>query len=157
MKPQAYDVSDGPAHPKFALTQFTVDEFHSFWPGIEAMLDSVPHTWRHWTKEYIVACVENSILTVWGIGPPPKAVLIFFTSIHIYPTGRTFSVDWCGGHFERQMLPLIEATWMQYAQLQECNAVEIRGRAGWEPHLRTIGFSRDSVIWQRQLCDIRKH
>ena len=39
MASTAYDVSDAKVPPRFALTQFTVDEFFTFWPQLEEMLE----------------------------------------------------------------------------------------------------------------------
>jgi hypothetical protein len=92
------------------MTQFTVDEFFSFWPQLEKMLDTVPHTWRQWTKEYIVASVEAGRIQVWGIGHPPRATLVFFTIVNIYPAMKILGVEWGAGTFEDDMLPLLDAT-----------------------------------------------
>ena len=47
----SYDIVDRKA--ALALTHFTIEQVQEFWPQLEETLDRVPHTWRHWTKEYI--------------------------------------------------------------------------------------------------------
>lgn len=142
----AYDVETS-GKARFALTKFTWEEFEIFWPGIEEMLDSVPHTWKYWTKDYIRSAVEMGSIDVWGIGPPPKAVLIFFTQIGVYPARRVLLVPWGAGSFEPGMLGLLEATLTQYAQAAGCDSIEVRGRAGWDPHFKRIGMKREFVTW----------
>ena len=148
----AYDVSEGGTHaPRFAMTQFTVEEFFGFWPQLEEMLDSVPHTWRHWTKEYICQKVADNTMQVWGIGPPPRAVLIVFTTVNVFPTMKVLAVVWAAGSFTDDMLPLFEATFDNYARLNGCEEIEVRGRLGWEVKLRTVGFTRESAVWSRRV------
>jgi hypothetical protein len=142
-----YDMNTDGATAKFALSMFTFDEFQKFWPGIEEMLDCVPHTWKHWTKDYILSAVERETMQVWGIGPPPKAVLIFFTQVGIYPADRVLHVVWGAGHFDAAMLPTLEAALVQYAQTCECETIEVRGRPGWDPHFKSIGMKREYVTW----------
>jgi hypothetical protein len=155
MKTQAHDLSESLVSPKYSLTQLTVEEFHQFWPGIESMLDKVPHTWRHWTKDYIVSAVEVGALQVWGIGPPPIAVLTFFTQVGVYPAMKVLHIVWAAGTFHREMLPLMDASLTNYARLNECSAIEIRGRRGWNPHLKAIGFRRESENWMRPVQNVR--
>lgn len=146
-KTTTYDLNPDLQSAKFALTQFTWEEFESFWPGIEEMLDAVPHTWKHWTKEYIRESMYKGTMQSWGIGPPPKAVLIFFTMIGVYPADRVLHVAWGAGHFDPAMIPTIEAALINYAQLSDCDTVEIRGRAGWAPHFKAAGMKKEYVAW----------
>lgn len=143
----AYAMNRDNQSAKFALTKFTFEEFETFWPGIEEMLDHVPHTWKYWTKDYIRSAVELGALDVWGIGPPPKAVLIFFTQVAIYPAQRVLMIPWGAGNFDPGMLGLLEATLVQYAQLCGCTTIEIRGRLGWDPHFKAVGMKREHVTW----------
>ncbi len=140
---------------KFALAQFTQDEIESFWPGIETMLDAVPHTWRQWTKEWIRCAVEDGLIKVWGIGPPPNAVLIFFTQILTYPNGKILLVPWGAGSFDVEMSDLVYTTLFQYAKMNNCTSIEVRGRPGWEPFFRPFGFKREYVTWARPVPDMR--
>lgn len=148
-----WDFSKGKA--SFALTMFTFDEFEKFWPGIEDMLDKVPHTWKYWTKDYIRRAVENDMMQVWGIGPPPEAVLIFFTQVGVYPAARVLHVPWGAGHFDPEMLPTLEAALVNYAQLCECDTVEIRGRPGWDPYFKSVGMKREFSTWTYPVPNLR--
>jgi hypothetical protein len=151
MTQTSYDLSDCPKSPRFALTQFTVDEVQGFWTELEVMLDQVPHTWRQWTKEYIWSAIETGRLQVWGIGPPPQAILVFFTTVSVYPAMKILSVDWGAGSFHDEMLPLLEAGLTSYAQLNDCAEIEVRGRLGWEPKWKSIGMERQYSVWTRRV------
>lgn len=155
MSTQAYDLSESLTKPTFAITQFSVDEIISFWPKIEDMLDRVPHTWKHWTKEYIRerACLNG--IQVWAIGPPPDAVLILFTEVSVYPAMRVLNVVWAAGTFRKQMVPLLDATFTNFAKLNDCTMIEIRGRRGWLPHLRALNFQREAEVWSRRVPSMR--
>lgn len=142
-------------NPSFALTQFTVDEFTAFWPKLEEMLDLVPHTWRHWTKEYICSSAASNVIQVWGIGPPPNAVLVFFTQVSIYPVGRVLTLVWGAGSFDEEMLPLLLATMVNFAKMNNCTEIEMRGRRGWGPSLRSIGMKEEYVVWSIPVPDMR--
>jgi hypothetical protein len=150
----AYDLSGGGDElPKFALTQFTVEEFQKFWPQLEEMLDSVPHTWRYWTKDHIYQSVVNDMVQVWGVGPPPKATFVMMTTVNIYPSMKVLTAVWAAGMFDDGMIPLIDAAMTSYARLNNCGALEIRGRPGWDPKFRSVGFQREAMIWTRYLKD----
>jgi len=151
----SYDVSPRAAPPRYALTQFTVEEFQTFWPHIEEMLDQIPHTWRYWTKEYIYGSIVNGHMQVWGIGRPPKATFIMFTVINVCPAMRVLVVVWAAGAFEDEMLPLLEATFANFGRLNGCDEVEIRGRMGWEPKLKSLGFVRSASIWTRKIPSVQ--
>jgi hypothetical protein len=155
MKVQAHDLSQNIKTPKYSLAQLTVEEFYKFWPQISSMMDKIPHTWKQWTKEYVVAAVETGSLVVWCIGPPPDAVFVFFTQVSVYPVGRVLIVPWGAGTFAPDMLPLLDATLTQYAQLQDCVTIEIRGRDGWEKHFAPIGFKKECVTLSRSVPNMR--
>lgn len=132
---------------KLAVTHFTAEEFFGFWPEFERMLDSVPHTWKYWSKEYIQNAISNSTMQVWGVGPPPLATCIFLTQIGIYPSFRSLTILWAGGTFTEDMVPLLYAAWEHYANLNDCQEVEVRGREGWGPMLKRVGFKRQFSSW----------
>lgn len=150
---QAFDASETP--PRFALANFSPEEFQVFWPGIEDMLDKLPHTWRHWTKEWIYSSALSNVIQVWGIGPLPRAVFIFFTQINIYPSMRVLCVTWGAGHFDKKMLPLMHATLVNYAKLNDCSEISVTGRRGWEPLLRVVGMKREQVTWTLPVPNMR--
>lgn len=152
---QAFDMSDSPKHPKYALTQFSPEEFLAFWPKLEKELDRIPHTWRHWTKDYLQQAVLNNVVQVWGIGPPPNAILILFTQVSIFPAMRVLNVSLALGSLEDDMLPLLDATFVNYARLNDCREVEVRGRMGWDPHLKGVGYKRTDMVWTREVSSVR--
>jgi hypothetical protein len=147
----SYDVSGGQEVPKFALTQFSVEQFFGFWPQLSADLDKVPHTWKHWTKESICSEIAGGLTQIWGIGHPPQATLILFTAIKIHPALKVLSITWALGGLEDDMIPLLEATFMNFAQLNECDEVEVHGRPGWEAKLKPLGFRKDAVVLSRRV------
>ena len=155
MSQTSYDLSAKTTVPKFAMTQITVEEFQKFWPRLEEMLDCVPHTWRYWTKDHIYQSIANDAVQIWGIGPPPKATFVMLTSVNVYPAMRVLTAIWAAGTFEDEMIPLIDATMTSYAKLNGCEMLEIRGRPGWDPKFRSVGFKREALIWTRPLNNSR--
>lgn len=149
MSQTAFDVPSGGEPPKLALTLFTPEEFERFWPELEKMMDTVPHTWRHWTKESVCLAVAQGTIQVWGIGKPPEATLIVFTMINVYPALRVLSVVWAAGHLEEGMVPLLNATFENYGVMNGCTEIEIRGRPGWGPGLKKLGYSTPVRVWTR--------
>lgn len=154
---QSYDLTHSPTEPSFALAQFTVEETMKFWPGIEEMLDRVPHTWKYWTKDWIREAIALGSLQVWGIGPPPKAVFVFFTQVAIYPNGKVLLVPWGAGSFDPEMMGLLHATLVNYAKVQDCTTIEIRGRPGWEKYFTGVGMKREHVTWTLPVPNMRVH
>jgi hypothetical protein len=151
----SYDLSDAHTAPRYALTMFTVEEFQKFWPNLEEMLDQLPHTWRRWSKDSIYQSIVNDAMQVWGIGPPPKATFILFTSIAVHVTMKVLVVVWAAGTYEDDMLPLLDATFTNYARLNGCAEIEIRGREGWERKFKSIGFKREAVVLTRPVKNDR--
>lgn len=155
MKIQSHDVSENFQVAKYTLAQLTVEEFYNFWPNISSMMDKIPHTWKYWTKDYVLSAVEGRSLVVWCIGPPPDAVFVFFTQIAVYPVGRVLTVPWGAGSFYADMVPLLDATLTQYAQIQECFEIQVRGREGWGKHFEPIGFKRGTTLLTRAVPNMR--
>lgn len=155
MKIQAHDVGDDPTNPRYCLAQLTVEEFYKFWPHISEMMDDVPHTWRYWTKDYVTASVEMGSLVTWVIGPPPDAIFVFFTQIAQYPVGKALTIPWGAGTFREDMLPLLDATLTQHAQMNDCFEMQVMGRAGWEKPFEPIGFKKTTTILTRPVPNTR--
>lgn len=155
LKKQSHDLSQTMGVPKYSLAQLTIDEFYMFWPFISSMMDKIPHTWRYWTKDYVYSAVEVGSLVVWGIGPPPDAIFVFFTQIIQHPVGKVLTVPWGAGTFRNDMLPLLDATLTQYAQMTDCFEIEVRGREGWMKHFEPIGFKRTTTILSRSVVNMR--
>lgn len=150
---ESFDLT--PSGSGLGVSQFTYSEFIEFWPKLEKMLDTVPHTWKHWTKESIYRTIELGEAQIWGAGPPLKAVLILMTTISTYPAMKVLNIVWAAGHMPPGMFPVLDATFVNFAQLNDCTAMEIRGRMGWGPHLKKLGFEQDAAIWSKPIQSMR--
>jgi hypothetical protein len=95
--------------------------------------------------------IVNDMIQVWGIGPPPKATMILMTSVNIFPSMRVMTVLWCAGTFDDAMIPLVDATFTNYARLNDCSEIEVRGRLGWESKLKQVGFLHEASIWTKKV------
>lgn len=137
------------------VAQFTVEEMTRFWPELERMLDAVPHTWRHWTKEWIAESIVEERIQVWGVGPPPKAVFVLFTQIMVLPAMKVLNITWAAGHMPPKTFEVLDETFTAYAKLTGCDEIEVRGRRGWHPHLRRLKFRRDADVWTRPVMNVR--
>lgn len=155
MAQSAYDVGGTGETARFIMAQFTPEEFTDFWPELERALDRIPHTWRHWTKEYICDCIMTHRMQIWGVGPPTQAELILFTTIHVLPAMKILVIPLALGKFDDEVLPLLDATFTNYAQLNGCGEIEIRGRAGWWPKLKQLGFTHESAVWVRPVSNCK--
>ena len=147
----SYDLGDTWGPPRLALSQFTVEEVRRFWPQLEEMLDQLQHTWRYWTKDNIYQALMRGQLQMWGVGPPPRATLILLTSVDVYSAMKVLTVVWAAGTFDDKMIPLVDATFEDYAQLNGCDEIEVRGRLGWTAKLRPIGFRSETVTYVRKV------
>ena len=147
MSATSYDLNDTMDAPRFVMSLLTVDEFTRFWPQIESMLDTVPHTWDRWTKEFIYERVAEDKMQVWGIGPPPRMIFVFITTVCIFPAKRVLSVEWGAGSFEPGMLPLLKETLSNYGRMNGCSELEVKGRRGWGPMFKSIGMEHKHEMW----------
>jgi hypothetical protein len=154
-KEQSYDLSRDGHTAHYAMTLFTPEEFFNFWPKLEVMLDNLPHTWKNWTKDYIQNAVSVGTLQCWGVGPPPNAVLALLTSVNVYPATKVFHVCWAAGSFEVGMVPLMDATFVNYALLNGCSRIETQCRPGWRNALSAAGYSREAEIWSKDIHTLR--
>ncbi len=157
MKGKHYHEVDKRGKAKYTVALLTADEFVRFWPQIDAMLDTVPHTWKHWTKDFIYQSVMNTTMQVWCVGPNHTATCVFFTQVAILPATRVFGVVWSGGEFRDETIPLLETAWEGYAREQDCTEVAVYGRVGWESKLKPLGFKRESVVWTRPVVNRKVH
>jgi hypothetical protein len=136
------------------MTQFTVEEFFKFWPQLEVMLDSVPHTWRRLTKDHICQTIANDMMQIWGIGRPPRATLILLTAVNIYPAMKVLNVLWAGGHLDDEMVALIDSTFEDYARLNGCAEVALPcARPGWDKFAKKFSYKREGIAFFRPVYD----
>lgn len=141
-------------HPTFDMREkvqvglFTPAEIDLYWPQIEHMLNSVPHTWEGYSVAFFHESVKNGNVQVWGAGKEGSVFLVYFTNIMLYPAKKTLQVGWAGGKIEN-FLPAINASLEQFAKEQDCDEVEILGRAGWEKLMMPFGFRKRAVYISR--------
>lgn len=154
---QGYDLSNTVAGPKFAITQFSYEEFLSFWPVMKKELDTIRPMWRHWTEDHILTAMATQELTLWGCGSPPNAEFVFFVEVHVYPAMRVLTIPLAFGKFNPETMPLMDATMEQYARVQGCDEIEIRGRSGWGPEFKKLGFTETSRVWTRPVTNLRNN
>ena len=70
------------------------------------------------------------------------------TQIHSYPLGRVLRVWLAGGRWDELVKALPHAD--AYARSQECVAVEVEGRPGWERLLK--GYQKRRVLLVKELA-----
>lgn len=139
----------------YGVSQFSYRQFVEFWPKLEKLLDAVPHTWKYWNKEYIYRSVVSGGIQIWGAGPPPNAVLILMTTINTYPEMKVFNVVWAAGNMPDGVLDVVDETFVQFARMQECEYIEIRGRRGWHPFMKAHGYKREAEVWTKKIPEMR--
>lgn len=144
----------GSAHSMALIENGDLDRF---WPGVSGMLDKIPHTLGHMTKEEIEFGVFNGTFQLWGVGPQPNAIFILMTAISHYPSERILVVMWGAGTFRKSMIPVLDATLTSYAKIQGCGGIEIHGRRGWMRVFADIGFKEEKVILSRPVTYERMH
>lgn len=152
---QGYDIKKG--RTRFAITQFSYEEFLSFWPKLQKELHTIRPMWRHWSEDYILTAMATGELNFWGCGSPPNAEFVFFTQVHVYPTLRVLTIPLAFGKFTPEITPLVDATMESFARIQGCDEIEIRGRPGWVSEFRKIGFKEVSRVWVRSVSDMRNN
>ena len=126
-------------------------DLERFWPGVNGMMEKIPHTLGHFTAQEIQAAVYNGHMQLWGCGPRPDATLMLLTNFAFYPSKKVFQVGWGAGTFKDAMLPVLDATLNNFAAMHGCEVIEIHGRAGWMKKLAKIGFKQSKVVLSRQV------
>lgn len=129
------------------------DQFEQFWPGISEMMDKIPHTWEDLTKESIYARTENSSLQVWGVGCGDALLMVLFSQIAVFASGRALQIIWGAGQgrvFESAG-DVVDAAMESFAKDQHCSRIDVIGRGGWEKVLAKRGFKRSAVVLSRRV------
>lgn len=152
---QGFDLTKGSS--RFAIAQFSYEEFLSFWPKMQRELHTIRPMWRHWSEEYILTATATGELNLWGCGSPPNAEFVFFTQVHVYPAIRVLTVPLAFGKFRPEMMPLMDATMENFARIQGCDEIEIRGRPGWMKEFAKIGFKETARVWTRPVSNLRNN
>jgi hypothetical protein len=126
-------------------------DLERFWPGVDGMMQKIPHTLGHWTREEIRAGVYAGHFQLWGCGPRPDATFMLLTNIAYYPSKNILMIGWGAGSFKKEMLPVLDATLNNFADMMNCSEIEIHGRQGWVKALASIGFKQSKVVLSRQV------
>jgi hypothetical protein len=122
-----------------------------YWPMIWKQISAVPHTWTHWTEDYIHASCFDGTFQIWAAGTREKIELIIFTQIVYYPIGKVLQCVWAGGNNLEKLLPLLDATITKFAAMNGCKRGEVVGRAGWGKVLREFGFTEQSCVFSKPI------
>jgi hypothetical protein len=129
-----------------------VDHIQQLWKNISEMLEKVPHTWREWTMESLYERAMNGNIQVWGIGPPHGHKAFMFTQLARFPAMRILEVIWfCGEGALEDGLDILDAVGTRFAQIQECDRIDIMGRQGWKPFAEAHGFKLSRVVYSRDV------
>lgn len=126
-------------------------QFDHYWASIEGMMDRVPHTWQDITKSEVIARVHGDSLQVWGVNDDEAIVMVLFTQIAVYSTGRVLQVIWGAGQGSIFEIAgdAVDASFEWFAKTRECHRIDVIGRGGWEKVLRDRGFTRSAVVLSR--------
>lgn len=141
--------------PQMSLLE--ADDIYRWWPHITEMLESVPHTWEHWTIEEFEAQALAKHIQVWGVGLDSTISLVLFTQVAVYPSMRTLQVIWAGGSFAPAMIPILDATLCRFGELQGCAKLEVLGRVGWERMFKDWGMRRTSIVLSKPIRKMREN
>jgi|SRR5262245_11265036 len=123
-------------------------DFH--WPRIEQELDTVKHIWAHrYTKEALFEAIARQMMQLWVVGEDDRYHLVVVTQIQDFPIGRILQVVLAFGNQFEKYLPTLDATLDRFAQIQECQEIEVIGRDGFQKLLAGRGFARKSIVLSR--------
>lgn len=117
------------------MDDFDVVEWERCKPLLAAALDG-------WTLDSVEQEIRVGRAQFW-----PMAHSAVVTQIHSYPLGRVLRVWLAGGRWDEivRYLPSADA----YARAQDCVAVEVEGRPGWERLLE--GYEKRRVVLVKEL------
>jgi hypothetical protein len=99
---------------------------------LQAALDASPL--RTHTLEHVRLGIHHGTAQLW---PGPNSALV--TEMTTYPTGlKTLSIWLAGGNLDE----ILDTYWAieKFAEKQDCSAVEVKGRRGWAPVMKQLGF-----------------
>lgn len=144
--PRAVDVGAG-----IVLEMIEGPLLEQYWPHIWKQMQTVPHTWTHWTPDFIYSACRDGTFQVWGAGTPEKIKLIVFTQLVFYPIGKVMQTVWAGGNSLDECLPILVATLERFGSMNDCKFSEVVGRPGWGPKLKGYGYKERTVIFAKPL------
>lgn len=127
------------------------EEFDRWWPDIQRVMDTVPHTWEHHTKEEIYFRAMNDTLQVWAVGDA-AIKMILFTQVASFATKNVLQVIWASGLGElEEKIDAIAAALEYFAKLNRCSEVDVIGRPGWGKVLKRLGFKRTAEVFTMKI------
>ena len=134
------------------------ENFEKWWPDIAREMDTISHLWDiWWTKESLHDSVLCGAVQCWGAGTDDNLELLVFTMLNAYPSGNILRFALIFGKHLDQYLPLLDATFEDFARQVGAKMMQVDGRAGWEPRLRKLGFGRRQITMFRDVPDTRRH
>lgn len=141
-----------------AITQLRGEALDKWWPQICEQLDTIPHTWeRWWTKEALYNAIQMGWSQCWASCVDKTAEIITITSIVEYPSTRKVLVTnlTFGSNIDAH-INLLDATLENFARQEGCVGHEVRGREGWKPRLKKLGFKFQQIVMYKEVEE-RKH
>lgn len=141
-----------------AIARLRGDLFDKWWPQITEQLDTIPHTWeRWWTKESMYHAIQQGWSQCWAACKNESIELVVITSILEYPSNNKILVtNLTFGRNLDEHIHLVEATLENFAREMECMGHEVRGRRGWEPRLKRLGFEFQQIVMYKPI-ESRRH
>jgi hypothetical protein len=112
---------------------------------LQAALDASPI--KTHTIEHVRLAIAARQAQLW---PCPDAALV--TELNDYPTGvRTLNYWLAGGNLNA----IEDAHWAveDFAEQNGCQAIEVRGRRGWAPVLKSLGFQAPAGTYFVKVLD----
>ncbi len=134
------------------------DHFEKWWPDISAQLDTIQPMWeRWWTKEALVNGVYSGWIQCWASVVDETAEIIVFTTIGEYPAGKVLITNLCFGRDIDNHIDIIDATLENFARDSGCYLQEVRGRPGWKPRLKKLGYEFQQIMMFKAIPPTRRH
>ena len=133
-------------------------EFDKWWPNICEQMDTITHVWeRWWTKQSLYDAVVSGWSQCWGAVHEDTLEIIVFTSVVCYPAGRSLVTNLAFGNNIDDHIATIDATLEDFARTAECEWQEVRGRPGWKPRLKSLGYGDQQIQMFKAVPAGRRH
>jgi hypothetical protein len=124
------------------------------WGDVKHMLNrAVNQSNGLYKVQDIYEAIMAGRLGLWVVldGEVPVAALT--TRISAYPEARVLAVDWIAGSRMKEWLPLVHATYEDYARSYGCSRIEGRGRKGWLRELSKHGWKMDHMSYSVEISN----
>lgn len=120
------------------------------WGKIEAKMDADIQFNRFFTKNFILERLQEGSAQLWTAGSD----LVIVTQVVNGARCRSLQIIWANGTGLDQLLPTIWEVLNCYAQMVECQRIELFGRPGWERKLRKLpGIELEYIALG---CDVKQ-